>query len=130
MTNLVTVGCKLPNGLILEMGKAGSEQYKRVVLNGANSAKIVGGYGLTDVDADFMAAWLKKYAWLAPVKNGMVFVQSDVDNATAQALDKADAVSGFERLDPKRAPKGIEADPDHMKQALREAPQLANARSA
>lgn len=42
MAETVTVGCKLPNGLILEQGA-----YK-VELNGSNSSIVVGGYGLTE----------------------------------------------------------------------------------
>jgi hypothetical protein len=130
MTDTVTVGCKLPNGLICEMGKAGAENYKRVVLKGANDSKVIGGFGMTQVDGEFMAAWLKKYAWLPAVKNGLVFLQSDMDSASAQALDHADQRSGLERLDPEAAPKGIEADPDHLRQVRREAPKLADRSAA
>lgn len=42
----VTVGCKLPNGLIIEVGG------QSVELNGANASNIIGGHGITyDVDA-------------------------------------------------------------------------------
>lgn len=126
----VTVGCKMPNGLICEMGKAGAENYKRVVLNGMNSTKIVGGYGMTEVDGEFMAAWLKKNAWLPAVKNGMVFVQGEAADAHAQALDTADNRSGFERLDPAKAPKGIEADPEHLKQSEHDQREIMGVRGA
>lgn len=130
--SLVTVGCKLPNGLILEMGSRGAANYKAVTLAGANAAKIVGGYGMTEVDAEFMAAWLKKYSWLPAVKNGAVFMHEDAASAQAMAIDNAENPSGFERLDPSKAPTGIEADPEHLQTVLREAPKLATsaARSA
>ncbi len=131
--NTVIVACKIPNGLILEMGAEGSDNYQRVVLNGPNSrhpdsplvktaAEVAGGYGLTTVDEKFMAGWLKKHSWLPAVKNGMVFIQPDLVEAQAKALDTADNRSGLERLNPKDAPKGVEADADHMKQVRRETP--------
>ena len=47
----VTVGCKLPNGLIIEVGG------QSVELNGANASNIIGGHGITrDVDADLFNA--------------------------------------------------------------------------
>ncbi|STM78065.1 Uncharacterised protein [Escherichia coli] len=54
MAEMVTVGCKLPNGLVLEVGQ------KRVQVAGwrNNAVKIVGGYGLTQVDKVFFDAWL------------------------------------------------------------------------
>ncbi|EFZ58790.1 hypothetical protein ECLT68_2573 [Escherichia coli LT-68] len=44
------MGCKLPNGLVLEVGQ------KRVQVAGwrNNAVKIVGGYGLTQVDKVFL----------------------------------------------------------------------------
>ncbi|MDU1294630.1 MAG: hypothetical protein E6973_01775, partial [Enterobacter hormaechei] len=42
MAETVTVGCKLPNGLILEQGG-----YK-VELNGSYSSLVFGGYDLTE----------------------------------------------------------------------------------
>ena len=41
----VTVGCRFPNGLILTVGKVD------VALNGSNSSTVIGGHGLTEVDA-------------------------------------------------------------------------------
>ena len=44
MAQQVTIGCKLATGLIIGIGG------KQVTLNGANSSRIIGGYGLTRVD--------------------------------------------------------------------------------
>ncbi len=123
----VVVGCKLPNGLVLELGSRGSPNYKTVTIKGANSALVVGGYGLTDVDGEFMAAWLKKHAWLPAVRNGAIFLQSDMANASAQASDTSQLVTGLERLDPKNAPKGIEVDKEHMQQSTRDVQQAMRA---
>lgn len=48
-SSTVTVGCKLPNGLVLELAGQKHE------LAGARTAK-AGGYGLTPVPADFWQA--------------------------------------------------------------------------
>lgn len=122
MTQTVTVGCKLPNGLILEMGKPGDSNYTQVVLKGANQANLVGGYGLTsNVSKEFMAVWLKSHSWLPAVRDGLVFVEDNEANATALALDGEKLKTGFERLDPTKMPEGLEADSDHLKIARKEA---------
>lgn len=97
----VTVGCKLPNGLHIDV------QGKRATLNGANSSRIVGGYGLTQVDKDFWDAWVKDYADSPLVKNHMVFAQGTESSAVSKAGEQADVKSGFERLVPG---KGVLAD--------------------
>lgn len=98
----VTVGCKMPNGLILEMGE------KRVVLNGANSSGIIGGHGLTEgVDKEFWDAWSAKHATLDPVKKGFVFAHEKTANTVAEAKEKAAEKTGLEPLDPKDKPAGL-----------------------
>lgn len=99
--DLVTVGCKLPNGLHLDL------QGKRVTLNGANSSRIVGGYGLTPVDKEFWEAWAKDYADSPLLLNGLVFAQGSDARATAKAGEQAEVKSGFEPLVPG---KGLLAD--------------------
>lgn len=113
----VTVGCKLPNGLIMELGTRGKDDYRQVRLRGAQSSRIAGGFGLTDVSEDFMQAWMKKNKDLTFVRKGLVFVQADGVFAEGHAKDHRDLRSGLERLDPKKAPKGVEVDKDHLKRA-------------
>lgn len=129
----VTVGCKMPNGLILRiftmaekneqvMG-GGSRKIKeavevpgkRVVLNGfshpqnaAPRARIAGGFALTmGVDKEFWDTWLAQNKDTDIVRNGLVFAHEKVENTTAEAKDKQTLRSGLERLDPKKLPKGI-----------------------
>lgn len=125
----VTVGCKLPNGLILEMGKKGDANHKTATLNGANAAavQVAGGYGLTEVDGAFYEAWAKKHHWLPALKSGAIFVQDNRENATAAAIDTSELRTGLERLDPKAAPKGIVVDADHMAQSRRDVAQAQRA---
>ena len=104
----VTIGCKLPAGHILELN-IGKPNVQRVVLKGANDARIVGGYGFTQVESDFWEAWHKINKDLDFVKNGMVFVEKTENDAAAHAVEMTSEVSGFEGVDPKQAPKGITA---------------------
>ena len=94
-----TVGCKHPHGLILELGEGDSK--KSVEIAGANSALVIGGYGLTEnVDRAFMDAWLLEFKSNPLVKNGLVFIQEKTNNAQAQAKDQAKFKSGLEPIEP------------------------------
>lgn len=55
MAEQVTVGCKLPNGLVLEVD--GHQQ--AVAGYRGEDVRIIGGYGLTPVDKELWDAWLK-----------------------------------------------------------------------
>lgn len=97
----VNVGCKLPNGLHLD------HQGVRVTLNGANSSRLIGGYGLTEVDKDFFDAWSAAYKDFGPLVNGEIFAQSTAKNAEAQAKEQATVASGFERINPEAPGGGV-----------------------
>lgn len=105
----VTVACKLPNGLQLEL-----EGKERVVLRGTavpfGAAPVdVGGYALTqNVDADFWNEWLAKYKNYPPVKKGLVFAYAKPQDAQARALEMKDERSGLEPIDPDRPGPGLE----------------------
>lgn len=104
-TTTVVMGCKLPNGLIIEHGG------RRFTLKGSNAARIVGGYGLTEgVPKDFAEAWLKSHADLGTVKNGLVFIQTSESSAKAAAKERRDVKTGLEPIDPLKAPPGIDVD--------------------
>lgn len=96
-TATVTVGCKIPNGLHLDLGG------KRITLNGSSSSLVIGGYGLTEgVPAEFFEAWMKAYADSPAVTNGLVFAQEKAADARAQALDQAEIKTGLEPLNPNK----------------------------
>ncbi|WP_147196028.1 hypothetical protein [Pantoea sp. CCBC3-3-1] len=93
MSEVVTVGCKLPNGLVIDI-----DGYT-VTLNGANSSNIVGGYGLTEnVDKAAFDKWLKAHGDQAYVKNELVFAQAKTNSAESKAKENADVKSGLEGL--------------------------------
>lgn len=96
----VTVGCKLPNGLIIEVGG------QSVELNGANASNIIGGHGITyDVDADLFNAWMEAHQDRDMVKNGFVFAHDKAADTKAEAAEKANNATGLEAVDP-NAPNG------------------------
>jgi hypothetical protein len=129
MPGTVSVGCKLPAGMILQtfkmedrsepvMGggvrtvKMATISDKRVRLNGWSrfvgqdvSFPIVSGAGITHgVDADFFAEWLKQNADSDVVKNGFVFAQDKPGETKAQARDHVSLQTGLERIDPENLP--------------------------
>ena len=97
----VTVGCKLPNGLVIKVGET------QVVLKGANSSRVVGGYGLTSVPSDFWDAWAKEYAASPFIKNRIVFAQTTVAKAEGMATEQASVKTGLEPLNPDKPAPGI-----------------------
>ena len=98
----VTVGCKLPNGLIIEVGG------QSVELNGANASNIIGGHGITyDVDADLFNAWMKAHADRAMVRNGFIFAHEDAKNTKAEAREKTDNETKLEAVDPNAPNAGV-----------------------
>lgn len=92
MSTPVTVGCKLPNGLVLKVGKA------EVTIKGANDSRIIGGYGLTTVPSDFWEAWLAEYKDSSLVLNKIVFAQSTTAKAEAQAKEQEGVRTNLEPL--------------------------------
>lgn len=136
-TEMVTVGCKLPNGLVCEMGKLGDETYTTVRLNGANSARVVGGYGITPgVSASFWNAWMKKNKGLEFVRKGLVFAHTDEASAADHAKDRAEVRSGLEALDPMKKVTGpdgkvlVETDMNHFNQGRADVAQFGGGRRA
>lgn len=99
----VTVGCKLPNGLILEVDG------KTVELSGANSSVVVGGHGITrDVDAALWDAWLKEHSERDMVKNGFVFAHEKIASTNAEAEEKSDNKTKLEPMAPDDKANGVQ----------------------
>ena len=120
--NVVWVECKLPNGLWIYLEREGVNDTgkkvflpindTRVRLNGANASRVVGGYGLTEVDADFWEAWYAKHKHDSYCASGAVKAQPTRDRAMAQAVDEAKLRTGFEPLDPDKPGPGLERVPE------------------
>lgn len=121
----VTIGCKLPNGLHLNvfnmvddyepvMGggtrKTQRAQFAgRVTVKGVgrrvDDPRIVAGAALThNVDADHWARWLAANKDSDVVKNGLIFAAAKAGEAEAQAKDHVSLKSGLEPIDPESLP--------------------------
>ncbi|WP_041867495.1 hypothetical protein [Sodalis glossinidius] len=112
MAKHVTVGCKLPNGLVFEV------EGLTVTLNGnrQEAGHVTGGYGLTQVDKVFFDAWLAIHAQQPYIKNGVVFAQSIQNSARSQAREQAGTVSELEPLSQENPLPGIARDDEAMRQ--------------
>ncbi|MCI0311949.1 hypothetical protein E7W35_12745 [Cronobacter sakazakii] len=103
MAETIVVGCKLPNGLVVE------QDGYTVTLNGSNSSNVVGGYGLTEgVDKDAFEKWLEVHKNQPYVKNELVFAQAKANRAQSKATENASIKSGLEGLPQDKPAPGIE----------------------
>lgn len=103
MAETIVVGCKLPNGLVVE------QDGYTVTLNGANSSNVVGGYGLTEgVEKDAFEKWLEVHKNQLYVKNELVFAQAKANSAQSKANENASVKTGLEGLPQDRPAPGIE----------------------
>jgi hypothetical protein len=90
----VTIGCKLPNGIHMQVGET------RVRINGWNNNEIAGlSHGITrEVPASLWEAWSKEHAESKLVKNGFIFAEESEKRAKDKAKDNKEQKSGFEQL--------------------------------
>jgi hypothetical protein len=126
----VTVGCKLPHGLVLRIFDfqeirvprlGGGEAIEKrafqvgdpVRINGNAVAigkipehEIKGGFALTmGVPADFFAKWLEQNADADIVRQGLIFAKPSYDQATGHALEHKALRSGLEPIDTAKGSK-------------------------
>lgn len=124
----ITIGCKLPSGIVLQLrrgdGKGKNDGYLRAdrhgqtvvtgaewdetkeatqVLNGTNASRVIGGYGFTEVDAGFWERWKAQHAsWFKPYTSGAIFEAGETsihDVDTLQAkVDDRETPAGFDPL--------------------------------
>jgi hypothetical protein len=105
MAEKVIVGCKLPNGLIIQMGD------KTVELKGANSTEIIGGHGITSVDKDFWDAWYAANLDFPAVEKELIWASKNEKEAAVEAKEKAREIPDFDGVS--QVEKGIKpADKD------------------
>lgn len=93
----VTIGCKLPHGLVLEHPTAAS--VKPVTINGSNKELIIGsGYGTTQVDAEFWKAWKEAHKGFAALVSGSIFESGNAASIASAAKEVESEKTGFERM--------------------------------
>jgi hypothetical protein len=99
----VTVGCKLPHGIHMDV--AG----KRITLNGANTSNVIGGHGITEnVDKEFFDKWKDMHKESPMIKNELIFAHDKADSAKAQAKANEGNETGFEGINPDKPGNGVQ----------------------
>lgn len=130
----IKIGCKLPNGFIMELIEAGplnmpKPMGARVLIKGSNSLLIhsqnpnplVKAFAFTDVeDEAFARKWFEVNKDLAFVKAGLVFISESAKpvELKAAAKDRVKELTGLEPLNPDkdaRIPKGAQPDAEQLK---------------
>jgi len=100
MSKRVTIGCRLPHGLVLEHNGVS------VTLKGKNTKVVAGMYipeqdfATTEVDADFWEAWFTAHSTFPAILSGAIFIAKDVASAEAIAKEFRNEPTGMEQLDP------------------------------
>jgi len=112
----ISVGCKLPNGLWLDLTIPGQPQ-RRFRLKGTNSARVIGGFGITEnVPEDFFNEWMRLNKGLPFVTNGLVFAHKQLASVKTEAKARASMVNGLEGINKDKPGSGIKPlnkdDPD------------------
>lgn len=124
---LVKVGCKLPHGVIAELGYSfqqgtynlvKSTKYARIKINGTNSNLVKGALasanqapGITEMEESFITEWLDKNKALGFVKAGMIYIIKNDAEGKAIELDQSKMKTGFEPLNRKDMPVDSEGKP-------------------
>ena len=92
----IVIGCKLPNGIIIEHPLNPADT---VELNGKNKALILGSeYGTTEVDADFWEQWHAVNSDVGPVANNAIFVAKNTSELVAVAKELKEELTGIEPM--------------------------------
>jgi hypothetical protein len=136
--NVVTVACKVPNGLLFRIFKmvpareqtpSGYRDIERAEqvgdttkINGPSvpfgkvrEYAIIGGYALTpNVNKELFDAWLEQNADHPAVKAGLIFAHAKPGMVTDRAKEQKALLSGLEPLNPERTMrngKSVPVDP-------------------
>jgi hypothetical protein len=130
---MVSVGCKLPYGLVLELDTEkkepvvpGSDKLvkvfypsgDKVTIAGSNSAhpdtgnpgRVVAGYGITDVPAKFWNEWVAQHAAYPLLVNGTLFAHPKADATISEAGNRRSLKTGLEQMDPDKPGPGLTKD--------------------
>lgn len=92
----ITIGCRLPCGLVLQHGGV------TVTLNGQNQNKegIIllkdSDYGTTEVDQPFWEAWKEAHKGFAPLESNAIFEAKNASEAKGKAKELKGEKTGHE----------------------------------
>jgi hypothetical protein len=106
----VTVGCKHPSGLHLDIPTRDGRKRETVKGNAwkfGASNDFPGGYALTEIDAEHWEEWLKNNKDCSLVVDRVIFALPKLAEAEKEAVNLEKVPALNEKLDPK-AVKGVE----------------------
>jgi len=93
---IVTIGCRLPHGIILDHPL---DPTKKVELKGKNGAMIIGAeHGTTEVDGEFWETWKTVHKNFPALTSGAIFEAKNVADAASIAKELKDEKTGFEPM--------------------------------
>ena len=96
MARNVTIGCRLPHGLVIHHPL---KPEHKVELAGINKAVIIGAtHVTTEVDGEFWDAWKLAHKDFAPLKSGAIFEAKSESEAKAVARELVKEKTGFEPM--------------------------------
>lgn len=113
--NTISVGCKLPNGMHLDIRQHGSAT-QRVTLKGINSLTagaiirpaMRGGFAITEnVPKEFFEEWMRLNSHHPAVANGLIFAHEEFASVKDMADERADLTHGFEPINPAAPGKNL-----------------------
>lgn len=115
MANNVLIGCKLPSGLSLTLD--GKEDGERVILNGMNTSRVAGGYGITSLEKEKSDQLFRVYKDHSAFKNNAIFTHGT--DKTADLISVADELegqkTGVEGINPENPGPGLKEEDENRK---------------
>jgi len=98
MAGKVTIGCRMPNGLQLDVPGLPS-----VTLAGKNHQwsedfPFLDSAGYTEVDADFWAKWAEEHKTYPPLRDGLIFQAKNLTDAKAMAAELKDLTTEMDGM--------------------------------
>lgn len=132
-TGTVIVGCKIPNGIVLQLStfestqepvmggghrdvKIGRKVGEKYVVKGPSTPfgmvpryLVAGGYALTSgIPREFWDEWVKQNHDADIVRRQLVIAHSTMEDVERQCLDNEKLLTGLEPIDPNNLPRGIQ----------------------
>ena len=132
--DMVSVGCKAPNGFVLNLDRYEITDKARGLVQRKDGGALVtlrgtaykvgkemppvvrGGYAITEVPKDFWDAWIAQHRDFGPVVDGLIYCESTEDRAVDRSADQAEVAQMFAPLSDKDIKEmGVEEEEERAK---------------
>lgn len=106
------IGCKLPNGIVLNIDGATVEVQGRnqsLIKDRTGRGMSDGKTTVTNVDGEKVKAWFDRHEHnFKPITSGAIYLASSEKDAESKARQNESKKTGQEPVDPKKPAKGVE----------------------